>query len=197
LDAAGERGLIEPCPEAAIDATGLETRHISRHFESRRANSRPFIHHVWPKLTLVVLTRSHLIVGATTGEGPSQDSPDFAPAMDMACSMIALDRVLGDCGYDGEHNHRLCRETHGVRSTVIKLNPRTGLKKRPKGKYRAQMWRCFHYRVYGQRWQIESAISRNKRILGTALRARRRDTQSRECLLRTLVHNLMILRLAS
>lgn len=55
------------------------------------------------------------------------------------------------------------------------------------------MARRFHQRIYGQRWQVESAISQNKRILGPAVRARNDQSQARECLLRVLPHNLMIL----
>ncbi len=62
--------------------------------------------------TAVVHTASHLILGAVPGVGPSQDSPDFTPAMRQAGALIAIDTVLGDAGCDAEHNHRLCRESH-------------------------------------------------------------------------------------
>lgn len=117
--------------------------------------------------------------------------------MRQAAANVALDRLLADAGYDGEHNHRLCREELGIRSTVINLNPRNAGNQRPKGKYRAQMYTRFPRRVYGNRWQSESAISRNKRLLGAALRARKDASQNRECLLRVLTHNLMILQCAS
>jgi hypothetical protein len=55
------------------------------------------------------------------------------------------------------------------------------------------MRRRFHKRKYGQRWQVESAISRHKRLLGAALRSRSFPAQERECYLRVLTHNLMIL----
>jgi hypothetical protein len=42
--------------------------------------------------------------------------------------------------------------------------------------------------------KVESVISRNKRLLGSALRSRSDAAQARECLLRVLTHNLMILR---
>ncbi len=58
------------------------------------------------------------------GVGPSQDSPDFAPAVRQAAARVRFDRLLADGGYDGEHNHAPARERLGVRSTVIKLNPR-------------------------------------------------------------------------
>ena len=63
-------------------------------------------------------THSHLIVGAVTGIGPSQDSPDFIPAMRQAASIMAFGTVLADAGYDAEHNHRLCREELGISQIV-------------------------------------------------------------------------------
>jgi transposase len=125
--------------------------------------------------------------------GPSQDSPQFTPAMRDAAKLIHFDRVLGDKGYDAEHNHVLCRQELGIRSTIIPARKRNTLKW-PKAKYRRQMKRRFHRRLYGQRWQVESAISRHKRRLGSALRCRRWRQQKVEMILRVLTHNLMILR---
>jgi hypothetical protein len=109
-----------------VDATGLEARHVSAYFRLRRGEAkRPGRRRrAWPKLTAVVHTRSHLILGAVTGMGPAQDSPDFAPAMRQAAALLALDTALADAGYDAEHNHRLCREELGLRRSVIALNPR-------------------------------------------------------------------------
>ena len=53
--------------------------------------------------------------------------------------------------HDGEHNHRLCREDLGIRSSVIPLNVRRSGGKPPPAKYRGQMKRRFPKRVYGQR----------------------------------------------
>ena len=116
-------GLVDPAPVAAVDATGLETRHMSAYFGLRRAGSG-HRQRAWPKLTAVVHVASHLIVGAVPGVGPSQDSPDFIPAMRQAAVLIAFDTALADAGYDAEHNHRLCRDELGLRQAVIALNPR-------------------------------------------------------------------------
>jgi transposase len=124
--------------------------------------------------------------------GPSNDSPQFPEAVRQASRNVCFERLLADAAYDAEHNHRLCREELGIRSTVIPINER-GANAPPSGHYRAQMARRFHRRVYGQRWQVESAFSRNKRLLGAAVRARNDRSQARECLLRVLTHNLMIL----
>jgi hypothetical protein len=189
-------GLIDERVEAAIDATGFESRHASAYYVDRRGY-QPFRRLRWPKLTVVCHTRSHLLAGAVVGRGPSNDSPQFAEAVTQAVSHAALDRLLADTAYDGEHNHRFAREVLGIRSTVIPLNARRSGRKWPRSRYRRQMKRRFHRRVYGHRWQVESAISQNKRRLGSALRARNDAAQNRECCLRVLTHNLMILRLAA
>lgn len=185
-------GLIEREAEAAVDATGLETRHASRHYVARAGQKRHF-RLDWPKLTIVCHTRSHLLAGAATSRGPSQDSPDFFPAVYQAGCQLRWHRLLADAGYDAEHNHQLCRDVMGMKSSLIALNKRGTGRKWPKSKYRRQMKHRTNRKGYGQRWQVESAISRNKRLLGSALRSRSNEAQARECLLRVLTHNLMIL----
>lgn len=135
---------------------------------------------------------THLLAGAVATRGPSNDSPQFPDAVRQASRNVSFDRLLADAGYDAEHNHALCRQELGIRSTVIPINDR-GANVPPSGHYRGQMARRFHRRVYGQRWQVESAFSRNKRLLGPAVRARSDQSQARECLLRVLTHNIMIL----
>jgi Transposase DDE domain len=187
-------------PRAAIDATGMETRHTSRYFVWR-AGKRHHRRSSWPKLTAVLEARSHLFLSAHVSRGPSQDSPQFKPAARAACGRCPVDTLLGDTGYDAEHNHAYARERLKVRSTVMPLNRRNGGRKWPKTRYRRQMVKRFrkkrrgsrHKRVYGQRWQVESGFSRKKRLLGSALRAGRWVNQKKEILFRVLTHNLMLL----
>ena len=179
-------------PVAAVDATGFETRHVSAHLGMRRAGSG-HRQRAWPKLTAVVHTASHLVAGAVPGVGPSQDSPDFAPAMRQAAALVAFDTVLADAGYDAEHNHRLCREELGMRRAVIALNPRNAGDRHPKAPYRGALRQAFPSELYHQRWHAEGAFSRHKRRLGSALTARGPGAQDRELVLRVLTHNLALL----
>jgi hypothetical protein len=188
---AQERGLIGAKPEAAIDATGLENRHTSRYFFKRAR--RKLSAQSWVKLTVTCDTASHFFTSATVSLGPSNDSPQFRPALQQACLIVSWDRVLGDAAFDSEDNHRLAREELGVRSTVIPINRRNQGRKWPKTKYRRHMKRRFPKRKYGQRWQAESAFSRHKRRLGSALTGRSQPARERECRLRVLTHNLMLL----
>jgi hypothetical protein len=107
-----------------VDASGLEPHHVSAHFVDRRGPWPGRRRRHWPKLTLVADTGSHLIAGVVVNRGPSQDSPQFPAAVRQAARLLAPGTLLGDAGYDAEHNHRLCREALGIAQTVIALNPR-------------------------------------------------------------------------
>ncbi len=192
---AADQNLLSDKPEGAIDATGLESRHTSQHYVKRCGYKR-FLRYSWPKVTLVCDTQTHLIAACIVTQGPSQDSPQFEPALLQASRHIHFDCLLADAGYDGEHNHRLARESLGIRLTVIDLNPRRS-RKWPKAKYRRQMKKRFCHRIYNHRWQIESVISRHKRLLGSSLRSRNESSREKECFVRILTHNLMILRRAA
>lgn len=191
-----QRELLRAVPAsqratAIADATGLETRHVSRYYverQGKRSGRRRF-----PKLSLLAEAESHLIAGAHLSLGPSQDSPQLHPALKEAASHRRFDRLLADAAYDAEHNPVLARQTLGIRSTVSPINRRNHGRKWPKTRYRRQMRKRFFKRIYRQRAQVESVISRHKRLLGATLRARTWRTQKQECLVRILTHNVMIL----
>lgn len=131
---------------------------------------------------------------------PEPDAPHLRPAVRAAVRNAPIDTLLADAAYDSEDNHAHPREALGVRSTLIPLN-RRGTRKWPPTRYRRQMVGRFrrkprgsrYKRVYGQRWQVESAFSRDKRLLGSALRATAWVGQRKELLLRVITHNLMLL----
>jgi hypothetical protein len=191
-----DRGLIGDKPTAAADATGLESRHTSRYF-ARRSGAE---HASYTKLTTATDTASHFFAGATVTAGPSNDSPGFKPVMAQASLAVRWDRALADAAFDTEAHHAYARDELGIRSTVIPINPRNATGP-PGGKYRSQMPRRFRpkpegsrsKRVFGQRWQAESAFSRHKRRLGSALSGKSDASRERECRLRVLTHDLMLL----
>ena len=184
----------------ALDATGLDSRHASRHY-ARRNKSKRFSMRRFTLLAVACHTESHLIAAAEVAVGPTNESPFFEDLVGEAGQHALWDRLLADAAYDSEANHAVARDCFEVRSTVIPLNRRGHGRRWPQTKYRRQMVRRFrrkpkgsrHRRVYGQRWQAESVFSRNKRLLGAALRACSDEGRERECLLRVLTHNLMLL----
>jgi hypothetical protein len=124
---------------------------------------------------------------------PTSRHDNKSKRFSMRRFVLRWDRVLGDAAFDAEHHHRLCREDGRIRSMVILLDRRGHGRKWPKAKYRRQMRRRCPRRVYGQRWQAESAFSRHKRLLGSALRSRSDAARERECFLRVLTPNVVLL----
>ena len=191
--------LLPDKPRAAVDATGLETRHASRHYYLRAGRATRMSG--WPKLSTVTDCHTHLFLSAVATRGPGHDAAQFREAVGAAAARVRIDTLLGDAAFDGEPQHAHARDDLGIRSTVFPVFRRGGGDGPVRGKYRNQMVRRFrpkpaggrHERVYGQRWQAESAFSRHKRRLGSALRARAWDNQVAEVTLRAVVHNLMLL----
>jgi hypothetical protein len=120
--------------------------------------------------------------------------------MTFAARPVRWDRVPADAASDAEADHRFAREEWSVRATVIPINPR-GHVGPPTGRYRSPMARRFRpkpegsrsKRVSGHRWAVESAFSRHRRRLGSALGGKSDASREREGFLRVLTHDLMLL----
>lgn len=150
-------------------------------------------------MAIVCHSQSHLIAACELRLGPTNESPQFTALVDEAVAVLRARwyRLLADAAYDAERHHVQCREGSGMRQTVIPLNRRGRGRKWPLTKYRRQMKRRFFKRVYGQRWQVESVFSRHKRLLGAALSSRSFPAWQRECNLRVITHNIMLLAAAA
>ena len=174
----------------AVDSTGFQLTHCSAHYRNRPgARDR----RGWAKLTTCVDVATHLILAALATKGPSYDAPLFGPVVRRAATHVRLGRVLADAGYDAERHHGLCARLGA--EALIAVNPRGAPRVRSPHRRRAR-WRLARQPArarYGQRWQVESAFSRQKRRTGDALRARGEAAQRTELLLRALTHNLLIL----
>lgn len=182
---------MSPEGTASLDATGLESRHISRHFLRRSGRMKRYRR--YPKLTILCHNATHLIAGVAVRAGPCNDSPDLAPVVRQAARRAKIHTLYADAAYDAEANHRLCREELGIAQTVIPINDRGRPDAIPQGPYRRQMKEQFPAEQFGHRWQVESVFSRLKRRLGPCLRSRTDQGPTHECFLRVLTHNLMIL----
>jgi len=197
------RGLISDKPEGVADATGLSADGRSSYYAhklqrskgSTKKGSKSTRYPItkWPKINAIADTHSHMFIAATISEGPSHDSPELPALLKQAAGRVKFDRLLADAGYDSEAHHRLARQDHGIRSTVIALNKRNQGQKWPQTKYRRQMKQAFHVVIYGNRWQIESIWSRHKRRLGWVLSSKSVLGQISECQNRIVTHNLMLL----
>jgi hypothetical protein len=197
----------------ALDSSMYESRHVSRHYERRRARSatrhtphksrRKFTVVRLPKLALAVDTRSHLVLSSWTGRGLGSDSPHFEALLFEAWRRVPHRRfkVVADGGYDAEHNHLLARNDMGLISIMPATIGRVPASDdRIRTRWRRRMRKLLaNYRSrrrcgYTQRWQVETVNSMIKRNLGSALRGKTDASRGRDLQLKVLVHNLMIFR---
>jgi len=184
---------------AAIDTSGFEARHTSRYYAWRR--KKPGKHgrtcavsyRRYPKLGLVCDTLSHFCLAARASQGPQPDFGDFRPLLVEAHARAGLKALAADAGFDSEANHRLARDEMGIQSLIPAEHGRPPAGE-PKGRYRKQMKRHLHESRYGQRWQVETVYSMIKRLSGEVVNARTYWRRCRLLLLKTLTHNITILR---
>lgn len=189
----GRRGRVRGIGrrDVSVDATGFESRHISRHFlhrSGRMKQYRPFV-----KFSACVDHARHLILGLHGMRGPSNDASAFEPVVRQASRHVTIDRLMADAAYDAESLHVLCRDTLGIGDTLIPINDRGHPDAVPKTKYRREMFERLPQQDFNQRWHCESAFSQIKRRLGAALTARSHPGRLREISWLAITHNLMIL----
>jgi hypothetical protein len=184
-------------PLAAVDGTGMESRHVSRYYVKRRSKTgtgtQETTYSKYPKVVLVTDCQSHLVLSAVPGRGPGSDLRQFRAALKEAAGRARIGTLLADADFDAEWVHEEVRRAYGIR-TIIPPERGRPSEKPPAGKWRRWMKGQFarFQAKYGQRWQTETVNSMIKRRLGSALRARAYWSQCREIILRVITHNVMI-----
>jgi DDE family transposase/transposase-like protein DUF772 len=181
-------------PLAAVDGTGMESRHVSRYYVKRRprtgTDARETTCSKYPKVVLVTDCTTHLVLAAAPGRGPASDLVLFKAALRRAVGRARIGTLLADADFDGEWVHEHVR-SYGIRTLIPPGRGRPSANP-PAGRWRRRMRQRFDKGKYGQRWQTETVNSMIKRRLGSALRARSYWSQCREIILRVIAHNVMI-----
>jgi len=181
---------------SAVDSTGLECSSASAYFVKQRNRvSQPWktvVYHRYPKLGVVSDNDRHFILAMRVGRGPRPDVDEFAPLVDEAQRAMRLTRMVADAGYDSEANHRLGRESYGIR-TIIPAKLGRPTTKPASGHYRRLMQTRFDRPAYRDRVQVETVMSMIKRRQGNHVRGRSYQSQCRDLRLMALTHNIMIL----
>lgn len=178
---------------AAVDSTGLESGHVSRHY-LQRVGGREQVNRHYHTVAEVVDVRSHLCLACWTGMGPAPDQPHFLPVMRQARRHHpAIAGVLADAGHDGERYQKYLYERLKILAVVM---PRLGTPARnpktPLTFHRRFLHQHWPTRLYAQRAQAETRMSMSKRLLGSHLTARRHGTRRQQIWLRSITLNLMI-----
>ncbi len=192
------RGLLRRVSRlAAMDSTGLDSRHVSHYFTRRCDRQGAHYKARFPKLSAICDVASHLVLGLIVDRGPRVDHVEFENTLRDALARQPIATLVADAGYDSEKAHRLCREQLGIQSIMPPcLHGRRRFDGGPRvmqGRYRRRLRGRFPRKAYGQRWQIETVFSMIKRRLGAALRSRSYHAHCREVALKVLTFNLMVL----
>ena len=187
-------------PLAAADSSGFDITQASRYYvwRAKRLGSprKHMTYRHFAKLGLICNTHDHLILAMFPGRGPSPDVHQLKHLLRRLTDRVSVAHLLADAGYDSEANHRLLRETYGIRSTIPPKHGRPRKDGRPPtGRYRRLMKQRFDQRAYRQRSQVETVMSMIKRNLDAGVRAKSYWAQCRELVLKGLTHNIMIIRL--
>jgi hypothetical protein len=187
---------------AAADSSGFDAHHASRYFIWRRDNQkdrekRPkkrVSYKRYGKLMVIVCCATHAILAAVASAGPTPDIDQLDGVMRGVPRSQTLVRLVADAGFDSAHNHRLLRETYGIRSTIPPEHgrPPKDPDALPSDKYRRLMKTRFNTTAYRHRAQAETVFSMMKRNLGAALRARSHWGRNRDLYLRVLTHNIAL-----
>ncbi len=203
----------------ALDSTVYESHHVSRHYERRchqtrrrmrakdaekgRSRTRADTIRRMPKLAVGVASHCHLALSIWTGTGAGADHPHFGPVVLDALRRVPHRRftVVADAGYDSEPNHEMVRQDMGLRSIIPpKIGRPRADGKPPGGRWRRRMAGLLRNKRsrrrcgYTQRWQVETVNSMMKRNLSSALRGKTAWSRKRDMALKTLTHDLMVLR---
>jgi transposase len=193
--ALGEQPRVEL---AAVDSTGMESRHISRYFVRRRSRLATLwqttYYTKYPKLGVVCDCQSHIILSTLRKRGPTPDINQLRQTLRPAVGRAQIKTLLADAGYDSEANHTFTREQLGIETIIPPRHGRPSIRP-PTGKYRRLMREELDTERYGQRWQVETVFSMIKRNLGSALHGRSYWSQCRELMLLAITHNIMIIML--
>jgi hypothetical protein len=108
-------------PRAAVDGTGLESRHVSRYYVKRRSKTgsgtQEPTYSKYPKVVLVTDCRTHLVLAAVAGRGPGSDLGRTKAALGAAIGRARIGTLLGDADYDADWIHEHVRG-HGIRTVI-------------------------------------------------------------------------------
>lgn len=168
-------GLLPSSGRAAVDATGFDRRHSSKHYVRRCKITLKSM-----KVTFLVDTTTLLILGVHSTVTRRHDTKIVLPLVEKTLHNFPINVLAGDKGYDDQH----------VRDTLRSKRIRPLLKHRifnPLDKaHNARM----NPEDYHQRSKIETVNSMIKRRYTDTLTSKTYWRQVRETILIAAVHNI-------
>lgn len=161
--------------KGAIDSTGFDRRHASKHYVKRAKMKLKAV-----KSTLLVDTGNQKILGMHATTTRKHDSKIIGPLAKKTKKRHKVRSLSGDCGYDSKEVRKELREL-GIRP-LIKHREFTSLQRA----WNARM----NKKEYNQRWLVETANSVIKRKYSDCLSSRSWWNQFKELKLLALIYNI-------
>jgi len=161
--------------KVAVDATGFDRRHASKHYVKRCKMTLSSM-----KTTYAVDTESLLFLGVHTTVTRKHDSQIILPLVEKVLKYFPVKVLAADKGYDSKEIRDNLREA-GVRP-LIKHREFTNLDKAHNARMKKD--------DYNQRLMNETNNSTVKRKYGDTLTTKTYWTQVRETLLTAITHNI-------
>lgn len=171
-----ENNLHKKPKRVAIDATGFENHHASKHY-CNTINVR-FSRRKYVKLSVAVDIKNQLICSHKSRTAPANDNRDFIPLLKKIQSN-EISEVIADKGYDSKKNRYFVYHK-------LKAKPNIPKRKITGSNYLTKM---YDEQTYHQRSKVETVFSVIKRLFGSWLRAREIETQRLELAYKCLAYN--------
>lgn len=164
----------------AIDATGFENHHASKHY-CRTINLR-FSRRKYVKLSVAIDTQTQLICTQKSRVAPANDTKDFIPLLKKVKD-TKIGFVCADKGYDSKKNRQF---------VINKLRAIPIIPKRRYTKHYGYLkqGKKIDGKNYHQRSKVETVFSVMKKIFGSALKSTQIKTQRLEMAYKCLAYNI-------
>ena len=184
----------------AIDSTGFGTQQYYRHFTAKYGHE--IVAHDWLKLHALIGTKTNVIAAASITDRNANDSPQFAPLMQVGSESFDIQTITADKAYGSRANVALSAQLGASPYIALRSNAQSAVVWRQRQKdSTAWRWLWHLYNLhrdeflsrYHARSNAESTFSSMKRVFGDTLRSKGRVAQTNELLLKVIVHNIVCL----
>jgi len=168
---------------AGIDSTGFGHGQSSYYYTKRAKLRRKFV-----KLSICADMKKQIICTVKIRHRQRHDGIDFEQLLKKTNSILPIDTIVADKGYDSEKNY-VAANNLGITSIIPPRYADVPVYK-TRGHYRKMLKRQGHDSVtYHQRNKTETIFSVIKKMFGENVTSRKISTQNRELMYRVIAYN--------
>jgi len=168
---------------AGIDATGFGHTQASYYYTKRIKLRRKFV-----KMSAISDMKKQIVCAIKIRHRQRHDGIDFEQLLKKTNSILPIDTIVADKGYDSEKNH-ITAHCLGIASIIPPRYEYVPVYK-TRGHYRKMLKRQgYDSATYHQRNKTETIFSVIKKMFGENVTSRKISTQNRELMYRVIAYN--------